>query len=258
MKIIQEGIYEDLTYEQYANIPAFRSHDLTAAIKCPYTWKNAKPLEQSPALLEGRVQHTVFLEHHKFDDEFVIQPPMDRRTKVGKEMYEDFIATVGDKTVITQDLYDLCMERRKIVEDYVPKETDKVELSLVFMWHGQLFKCRMDWYDGKDVWDLKTCRDASPRGFKQAINNFKSHMQAALYLDACAALDLPGEKFNFLAQAKADPYPYAVYSMSTEAIGYARAKNEQALAMILECEKSGDFKPFNLEGPQVVELGDLY
>ena len=252
------GIYDDLTYEEYASIPAYRSHDLTAAIKCPYTWKNAKPLEQSPALLEGRVQHTVFLEHHKFNDEFVIQPPMDRRTKVGKEMYEDFIATVGDKTVITQDLYDLCMERRKIVEDYVPKETDKVELSLVFMWHDQPFKCRMDWYDGQDVWDLKTCRDASPRGFKQAINNFKYHMQAALYLDACKALDLPADKFNFLAQAKTDPYPYAVYSMSSEAIAYARAKNEQALAMILECEKSGDFKPFNLEGPQVVELGDLY
>ena len=252
------GIYDDLTYEEYASIPAYRSHDLTSAIKCPYTWKNAKPLEQSPALLEGRVQHTVFLEHHKFNDEFVIQPPMDRRTKVGKEMYEDFIATVGDKTVITQDLYDLCMERRKIVEDYVPKETDKVESSLVFMWHDQPFKCRMDWYDGHDVWDLKTCRDASPRGFKQAINNFKYHMQAALYLDACKALDLPADKFNFLAQAKTDPYPYAVYSMSSEAIAYARAKNEQALAMILECEKSGDFKPFNLEGPQVVELGDLY
>ena len=133
------GIYDDLTYEEYASIPAYRSHDLTSAIKCPYTWKNAKPLEQSPALLEGRVQHTVFLEHHKFNDEFVIQPPMDRRTKVGKEMYEDFIATVGNKTVITQDLYDLCMERRKIVEDFVPKETDKVESSLVFMWHDQPF-----------------------------------------------------------------------------------------------------------------------
>ena len=252
------GIYDDLTYEEYASIPAYRSHDLTSAIKCPYSWKNAKPMQQTPALLEGRVQHTVFLEHHKFDDEFVIQPNIDRRTKAGKELWEDFQGTVGNRTIISQDLYDLCMERRRIVQDYIPKPEHKVETSLVFMWHGQQFKCRMDWYDGKDVWDLKTCRDASPRGFKQAINNFKYHMQAALYLDACKALDLPADKFNFLAQAKTDPYPYAVYSMSTEAIGYARAKNEQALAMILECEKSGKFTPFNLDGPQTVELGDLY
>ncbi len=78
------GIYENLPYEEYAAIPAYRSHDLTSVIKCPYTWKYQKDLEPSPALLEGRVQHTVFLEHHKFAEEFVIQPNIDRRTKAGK------------------------------------------------------------------------------------------------------------------------------------------------------------------------------
>ena len=52
------GIYENLPYEEYAAIPAYRSHDLTSVIKCPYTWKYQKDLEPSPALLEGRVQHT--------------------------------------------------------------------------------------------------------------------------------------------------------------------------------------------------------
>jgi hypothetical protein len=91
------GIYDDIPYEQYAEIPAFRSHDLTSVIKCPYSWKNKKDMVQTPALLEGRVQHTVFLEHHKFDEEFVIQPKIDRRTKAGREEYEDFMASVGTK-----------------------------------------------------------------------------------------------------------------------------------------------------------------
>ena len=65
------GIYEDIPYEEYASVPAFRSHDLTSVIKCPFSWKNKKDMVQTPALLEGRVQHTVFLEHHKFDEEFV-------------------------------------------------------------------------------------------------------------------------------------------------------------------------------------------
>ena len=78
------GMYDDIPYEQYAEIPAFRSHDLTAVIKCPYSWKHQKAMVQTPALLEGRVQHTVFLEHHKFDDEFVIQPNIDRSTQIGK------------------------------------------------------------------------------------------------------------------------------------------------------------------------------
>ena len=180
MKEFKEGIYEDLSYEEYAEIPAHRSHDLTSIIKCPYTWKNKKALEQTPALLEGRVQHTVFLEHHKFDEEFVIQPNVDRRTKAGKADYEDFLATVGNRTPISQDLYDTCMKRREVVKHYIPKETDKAELTLVFEWHGEPFKARMDWYDNEYVWDLKTCRDASPRGFKGAINAFNYHMQAAL------------------------------------------------------------------------------
>ncbi len=252
------GIYEDIPYEEYASVPAFRSHDLTSVIKCPFSWKNKKDMVQTPALLEGRVQHTVFLEHHKFDEEFVIQPKIDRRTKAGKEEYEDFINSVGNRTVITQDMYDACMERREVVKEYIPKETDKVEHTLLFEWHGHPFKCRMDWYDGVDVWDLKTCRDASPRGFKNAINAFNYHMQAALYIDACRALDLRADGFKFLAQEKQDPFPYAVYTLSDEALKYAQARNEQALALLLKCKDRDDFKPYNLEGIQTVELTDLY
>jgi hypothetical protein len=252
------GIHEDLTYEEYDSIPAYRSHDLTAVTRCPYTWKNKPKMETTPALLEGRVQHTVFLEHDKFGDEFVIIPDVDRRTKQGKEEYEDFLLTVGNRDQITQKLYQTCMDRRKVVEQYVPKETDKVELTCCFTWHGQPFKCRFDWYDGEYVWDLKTCRDASPRGFKQAVNNFNYHLQAALYLDACSSLNLNTKGFRFLAQEKQEPYPYAIYTISSEGLEYARSKNEQALELILECKKSGDYKPYNLNDVQVIELGDLY
>jgi len=255
---MKPGIYEDIPYEEYAEIPAFRSHDLTAVIKCPYSWKHQKAMVQTPALLEGRVQHTVFLELHKFDDEFVIQPKIDRRTKAGKEEYEDFMSTVGERTAITQDMFDTCIERRDVVKDYVPKADDRAELTLVFEWHGHPFKCRLDWYDNERVWDLKTCRDASPRGFRGAINSFNYHMQAALYVEGCRASGLRADGFNFLAQEKAHPYPFGVYTLSDEALEYARARNEQALELLLKCKEQDDFKPYNLEGVQVVELSDLY
>ena len=258
MQEFKPGIYDDIPYEVYAEIPAFRSHDLTSVIKCPYSWKNKKDMVQTPALLEGRVQHTVFLEHHKFGDEFVIQPKFDRRTKSGKEEYANFMETIGNRTAITQDLYDVCMERRQVVKDYIPKETDKVEHTLVFEWHGHPFKCRMDWYDNEYVWDLKTCRDASPRGFRNAINSFNYHMQAALYVDACRELGLTAKGFNFLAQEKQHPYPYVVYTLSDEALVYARQRNEQALDLLLKCKDKDDFKPYNVEGIQTVELSDLY
>ena len=69
---MKPGIYENIPYEEYDAIPAYRSHDLTTVIKCPYSWKHRKALTETPALLEGRVQHTVFLEKHNFDKEFII------------------------------------------------------------------------------------------------------------------------------------------------------------------------------------------
>ena len=138
------GIYKDIKYEEYASIPAFRSHDLTSAIKCAYTWKNQGPMKESPALIEGRVQHTVFLEFDKFDDEFVIEPNVDRRTKAGKAEFEDFKASIGDRSSVKRDMYDVCMDRREVVKDYIPSKTDNVELSLCFEWCGHPFKARLD------------------------------------------------------------------------------------------------------------------
>jgi len=253
------GVYEDMPFEEYNEIPAYRASDIKDVDKCLYTWKNRKGFQDSPALLEGRVQHTVFLEYHNFDKEFVIQPSIDRRTKVGNADYEDFLATVGNRTPITQDLYNTCMERREAIVDLVPDgKDDRTELTICYMYHDQPFKSRLDWYDGKRVWDLKTCRDASPRGFKQAINNFRYHMQASLYLDACRAVGLPAEGFSFLAQEKAQPYPYVVYEMSDEALKYGEAKCEQALHSLLTAKETGEYLPYNVKGTQTIELGDLY
>jgi hypothetical protein len=83
-------------------------------------------------------------------------------------------------------------------------------------------------------------------------------MQAALYVDACRELGLTAKGFKFLAQEKQDPYPYVVYTLSDEALLYARKRNEQALDLLLRCQANDDFKPYNVEGIQTVELSDLY
>ena len=83
-------------------------------------------------------------------------------------------------------------------------------------------------------------------------------MQAALYVDACRELGLTAKGFNFLAQEKAHPYPYGVYTLSEEALEYAKARNEQALELLLRCKDKDDFRPYNLDGVQVVDITDLY
>ena len=252
------GVIEDLPFEEYNEIPAYRASDLKEADRCMFTWKNKKGFSESPALLEGRVQHTIFLELHNFDKEFVISPKFDRRTKLGKQECEDFENSIGNRTAITQTMYDNCMDRREVVSKFIPKPEHKVELTVCFMWNGHPFKSRLDWYDGVRPWDLKTCRDGSPRGFKSAINGFRYYMQAALYVDACRAVGLPADGFSFLAQEKLHPYPYAVYDLTPEALAYGQSKNEQALSLILEAKTTNEYHPYNISGVQTIDLDQLW
>ena len=69
---------------------------------------------------------------------------------------------------------------------------------------------------------------------------------------------MPTEKFYFLAQEKPQPYPFAVYTLSDEAIAYADAKNEQAMALGMACKEKGLYPPYNQEGVTEFDLGDLY
>ena len=117
---------------------------------------------------------------------------------------------------------------------------------------------RMDWHTGTDVWDLKTCRDASPRGFRSAINTFRYYQQAAYYLNGARSAGLRADKFYFLAVEKQYPYPYGVYTLSDEAIAFGDARNEQALATGLQCLEKNEWLPYGSIDPVEFEVNELW
>jgi len=252
---IKEGVYQDMPFSQYNELDAIRSHDLTSFTKDPYTWKyEEKPDSEASFFVEGRLQHCLFLEPHVFHDEFVVAPKVDRRTKAGKAEYEDFLASVNDRSVVTQDLYDACQERVEVLDAFRPQAKDSTELSIVFDYYGNRCKARFDMIQNNVIVDL-TCRDASPKGFKQAIKSYGYHQQAAFYLDAAASAGMTEvDRFHFLAISKQHPYPYAVYELSDEAIEYGRALNEKAIDQMKLCEETGIYTPFNLHN-KIIEIG---
>jgi hypothetical protein len=118
-EVIEEGIYLDMPFNKYNDLDAIRSHDLTSFIKDPYTWKyEEKPDSEASFFVEGRLQHCLFLEPHVFHDEFVVAPQVDKRTKAGKEAYEDFMASVNGRSVVSQDLYDSCQRRVEMLSNH--------------------------------------------------------------------------------------------------------------------------------------------
>ena len=253
------GVYEDMPFEEYNKIDAIRSHDLTSIIKDPYTWKyETKPDSEASFFVEGRLQHCLFLEPHVFNDEFVVAPNIDRRTKVGKEEYAEFMETSGTRTVITQAMYDECQARVEVLDALTPKEGDRTELTIVFAYYGHKCKSRLDMLSNNTIIDLKTCRSASPRSFIQSVRSYGYYQQGAFYLTAgqCAGLDV--DKFQFLAIQKAQPYPYVVYELTPESIAYGVAQNQQAIDLMMHCKEHDIYTPYNLHNKIVpIELHDL-
>ena len=114
----------------------------------------------------------------------------------------------------------------------------KTELSLFWEHDGTPCKARLDCLQDGVIWDIKTCRDASYRGFERAVAEYRYHMRAAWYIlgaGHCKLLDPLKCKFLWLAVENAAPYQLCVYQCSLDLwqVGYDRC--EAAVRAYREC-----------------------
>ena len=73
-----------------------RSELWTLLSKTPmhFLYESTHPKEDTPALAFGRATHKAILEPETFYDEFVEGIKVDRRTKEGKAVYEEFLSEI--------------------------------------------------------------------------------------------------------------------------------------------------------------------
>ncbi len=104
---------------------------------------------------------------------------------------------------------------------------------------GLQCKCRPDYMhsDGGTIVDLKTTRDASPRGFRHSVIQYRYHVQAAWYLHGVEqATGKRPERFVFVAVESTAPYASAVYEASAEMIEAGMIKAREDLSLLAECK----------------------
>lgn len=119
--------------------------------------------------------------------------------------------------------------------------------------HGVWRRARPDWMphrrDGRlVVVDYKTARAVDPTALQRAVYEHGYHAQAAWYLDAVKALDLAGDQepaFVFVFQAKTAPYLVHLVELDFPAIALGAARNDRALRIYAECERTGNWPGFN-------------
>ena len=219
--------------------------------------------EPSPQMRLGTALHTHVLELSRWDEEIAVAPAMDRRTKAGKEAWQAFQDDAAGKTVITADDAEQVMAMGRAVMRH-PAAAMLLGLpgkaETTHMWTdastGLECKCRPDWLtdDGSIVVDLKTTKEASPRGFKQSVANFAYHKQAAWYLHGLEqATGKRPDQFIFICVESTAPYAVAVYAADAEMIERGHDQAMRDLAKLAVC-KAADHWPSYSEQIETLSL----
>lgn len=208
-----------MTEKEYNEAPGIRRSALWRMSESPEKYKYflEHPPEPTPALIFGSAVHKLLLEPVDFEEEYAVAPPVDRRTKAGKETWEQFVAGIGEKTVITQDDFDTMaamVEKANSVPFVKNLLQGKHEVPLFWTDDDTGLDCkvRLDILaeiDGKFVVaDYKTANNASTDVFVKKIYDLGYHLQAYMYTEALRInmnLDYRPD-FYFIAQEKKPPY----------------------------------------------------
>ncbi len=120
------------------------------------------------------------------------------------------------------------------------------EVSIFTEVDGVPVRARFDLYDGVHSADLKSARDASPKGFNTSVGRYGYHIQRAWYEEAHRAetgTDL--ESFKFLVVEPMPPFLVATYELDFMWNDIARVKIDQARKLYRDCIESGNWPGYD-------------
>ena len=252
-----------MTEKEYRSHPAISRSELWKMNESAekFKWFKEHPLSPTPALLFGQMIHKLLLQPESFDDEFVVAPNIDRRTKVGKEEYDSFLATVGDRTVISQDDYNKALDMVSVIRSNpIANTLLRGEKEVPYFWTdedtGEQCKCRVDCITNTGersamIIDYKTTGNASTEIFSNKdVFRYGYHMQAAMYSEGVMhnieLTDRP--TFVFIAQEKTAPSSVNVIAVPDDVMLAGLDKYRELLGRYLECRVLDVWPGYNFLG----------
>jgi len=161
----------------------------------------------------GSALHKIVLEPDEFNDEFAVAPVVNKRTKAGKEEWENFIKQNEGKIVLSAEDMNL-VESMKTKLLRLPNlkkwlEVGVAEKSFFTEIDGVHIKCRPDLLvktkKGYIVIDLKTMSgEATADNFAKTSASFLYHLQEAVYRKVLSDNGLKVINFIFAGVSKLD------------------------------------------------------
>lgn len=100
-------------------------------------------------------------------------------------------------------------------------------------------RARFDIYDGTSAADLKSARDASPKGFNTSVGRYGYHIQEQWYREAhAAATGTDLEIFRFLVVETTAPYLVGVYDLDFMWEEIAKERTKHARELYRRCTET--------------------
>lgn len=244
---------EQISNKEYRQREGISSSDLKKMMKsmATYRWYKDHPEDSdSQALLFGRFYHKFILENDCWEEEFAVAPLVDKRTKAGKEAWEQFCKDNEGKDVVTQQDYETVVAMREafMKTPFAPLLI-KGEHEKSFFWTdertGLPLKIRPDSFGKiKDQYiaiDLKTTKNAETDAFMRDSLKMGYDCQAYLYKEGLEQHYGKDFKFIFIAQEKTEPYLVNILEADDYFIASGKEITEMLLDQYLECSESGNW-----------------
>ena len=214
---------------------------------------NKEPEDDGIALIRGEAVHTLVLEPMKFRERFIIQPEINKRTKLGKAEYEEFMLRNEGLNIITKEQYD---EFYAIADSVLMHEWSsglfsdaKIEQSIFFTHEKTGLQCKVkpDAWLGSVVTDLKTTSDASPRAFKSSAYKYGYFLQCGMIKCALESIGETLEEFVFFCVETSKPYPCALYRVPQEVFTYGVQIFDNLMLRMEQCLREQQFEDYGVQ-----------
>lgn len=258
--------------EAYDKAEGLRRSDLWKIHRSPYYFKTQmeqKDKAPSAALTFGIAAHKLILEPTTFFDEYAIAPEVNRRTKAGKEEWENFVqqCAADDKEAISQADYNTI----SMMADAVRKNP----LALQFLtgiheseWYWtdpstqEKLKCKCDNItdpiEGKKyIVDYKTTDSCENGHFERSVSRYGYQFQAGFYTEGLKQNTGEDYGFAFVAQEKSAPYACRIYICSDIFVINGQQEYFRLLNLYHSCKESGDWYGYEGETPKPTMLLDI-
>ena len=258
-----------MTEEEYRAAPAVNKSTLWQIRRSPahYRYALENPPADTPAWRVGRAIHAAILQPRQFKKMYATIPGgLDRRTKEGRAAYDAYIATAGDKELLTADE---CAMVERIAQAV---RSDKAAAALLegcqtetpIFWTDQATgiecKCRVDAMKPGIAVDLKSCADASTNAFLRDALKYGYDVQAAHYLRGIRGQN-GGQmvEWYFIAIEKAEPYAVNVIHATDGFIDRGTWQLMGLMDKLKECREAGEWPAYGeneLILPEWAEIPD--